>query len=484
MFRLFGLHISKWKIVLLAGDFGVYCLAAMIGVYLNPKVELGFLVKNWAPFSLMGLIYLMTFYIADLYDYQQDYRRWRQMAQVVLAALAGTLGVIVLFYFPLGTFVGRTQLIIQTGLFIWFLALWRYAFSAVALPQRLKQNLLIVGAGVCGQQLLEAVRKQPGSGLIPVGFVDDDPCKTGTFISGLPVLGKSSTLPKIVRTYHTNLIAVAITHEKSPLLVNTLTKLSWNGCRLMDMPSLYEFLEGKIPIEHIPNFWLLLHSLQTGKLYYRHIKRLMDLSLALLGLLLALPLFPIIALAIKLTSPGKVFFRQDRLGQDGKPFEIIKFRTMVKDAEPYGPQWAAANDPRVTRVGRILRKLRLDEIPQLINIIKGDMSFIGPRPERECYVREFQEEVPEKRFGRRADDLPGQEVIIGYREKVPYYSYRLVVKPGITGWAQVMYEYTSSLEGTQEKLKYDLFYVKNMGFFLDLAILLKTVRIVLFGRGT
>jgi lipopolysaccharide/colanic/teichoic acid biosynthesis glycosyltransferase len=163
---------------------------------------------------------------------------------------------------------------------------------------------------------------------------------------------------------------------------------------------------------------------------------------------------------------------------------MIKFRTMTPDAERHGPQWAGENDPRITPVGRWLRKFRFDELPQLINILKGDMSFIGLRPEQGAFIQEFQQLVPEFRPGRRSCDTPGALVHCGYKKKIPFYSFRLTVKPGITGWAQVMYPYASSVEQTWEKLKYDLYYIKNMGFFLDLAILLKTVRIVLFGRGT
>ena len=184
---------------------------------------------------------------------------------------------------------------------------------------------------------------------------------------------------------------------------------------------------------------------------------------------------------IVLDSPGPAFFRQQRLGKDGKPFWIIKFRTMVEDAERDGPQWASQDDPRITRVGRMLRKLRLDELPQLLNILKGEMSFIGPRPERQVLVNTFQQLLPvfrKKRLGSNALEIR----VCDYVEQVPHYSYRLLVKPGMTGWAQVMYPYAASQEETQEKLKYDLYYIKNMGFVLDLAILLKTIRIVLFGR--
>jgi lipopolysaccharide/colanic/teichoic acid biosynthesis glycosyltransferase len=229
--------------------------------------------------------------------------------------------------------------------------------------------------------------------------------------------------------------------------------------------------------------WLLIHSLNSNKVYYRHFKRITDLVLASLGLALTWPLWVLIALAVKLDSAGPVFFGQERLGKDGKPFRILKFRTMVNDAEKGGPQFACHRDPRITRVGRLLRLTRLDELPQLYNILKGDMSFIGPRPEREVFIREFQQAVPELREGRRASDPHACNVLCGYKERIPYYSYRLLVKPGITGWAQVMHTYAATLEETKEKLQYDLYYIKNMSLLLDLAILLKTIRIVLFGSG-
>jgi lipopolysaccharide/colanic/teichoic acid biosynthesis glycosyltransferase len=250
------------------------------------------------------------------------------------------------------------------------------------------------------------------------------------------------------------------------------------------MASFYEFLAGKVPVDHISNLWFYLHSLMANRLYFRHLKRVADIIIAVSVLLLTLPFFFIIPLLIKLDSRGPVFFRQERLGQEGKPFHIIKFRTMVHNAERHGPQWAAKDDPRVTRVGWFLRKFRLDELPQLLNILQGDMSFIGPRPEREIFVREFQELVPAAQPGTATSGSQGIPAPRGYKEKIPYYSYRLLVKPGITGWAQVMYQYAATQEETKEKLQYDLYYVKNMGFFLDMSILLKTVRIVLLGRGT
>jgi len=258
----------------------------------------------------------------------------------------------------------------------------------------------------------------------------------------------------------------------------------WGRCQILDMPSLYEFLAGKVPIEHVSDIWLFLHNLTTSNRLYRRLKRLLDLVLASVALALTLPLFPFIALAVKLDSEGPVFFCQERLGQAGAPFRIIKFRTMTAQAEAEGPRFATARDPRITRLGRVLRRLRLDELPQLFNILKGDMSFVGPRPEQVQFIQEFQEPCVELRPGRRAGDPPGCLVQCGFKEKLPFYSYRLAVKPGVTGWAQVMYPYASTPEQTHEKLQYDLYYIKNMGFLLDLLILLKTVRIVLGARGT
>jgi exopolysaccharide biosynthesis polyprenyl glycosylphosphotransferase len=485
MFRLFGIQISKWKFLLLGGDAVTYALSVFISLYFNPLVEpepFSFIGAHFGAFLLMGLTYLVVFYIFNHYDYTLDFRRWSNIGQLLFSVVMGSVAIIIFFYFPTGVFVGRVQLLVQSATFAGLMLLWRLAFSAMALPQRLKQRLIIIGAGGSGRRLLEALRNRPSSGLDPVGFIDDDLGKVGTIIDGLPVLGSAGDLEEIIRERMVDLAVVAITHEKSPALINALTRIGWNGCQLQDMPSFFEFLTGKVPIDHISDLWLYLTMLHKKRLYYHHVKRLIDLGLAALGLVTTFPLLALIAIAIKLDSPGPVFFRQDRLGKDGKSFPIIKFRTMQVNAERNGPQWASPGDPRITRVGWVLRHLRLDELPQLINILRGEMSCIGPRPEREIFIKKFQEIVPRVRARRRIDDPPGK-ICCDYHERIPYYSHRLLVKPGLTGWAQVMFPYASSLEQTREKLEYDLYYIKNMSFYLDLAILLKTVRIALFGRG-
>jgi lipopolysaccharide/colanic/teichoic acid biosynthesis glycosyltransferase len=479
-------HISIWNLILLLGDVGVFFLSVAAGLIFNPKAgsqPLALLFKYSPSVLLVGGVYIAVLYIADLYDYQQDFRKRVNVARLVSGAWLGTLMVVILFYFPLGAFIGRILLIMQATTFCLLLVLWRVTFSAVAPHRRLERPLYIVGAGRAGQELAAAFRARPGSGLMIRGFVDDNPLKWGTTVEGLPVLGDSCRMQEIMSGDAGCVIAVAITHEKSPGLISSLSQASWSGCQILDMPTLYEILEGKIPIDHISDVWLFLNSLHPPR-YYLKIKNVTDRVLALLGLLVTAFLFPLIALAIRLESPGPIFFIQERLGKEGRPFKIIKFRTMVVDAEAEGPQFASRDDPRITRVGWVLRKLRLDELPQLLNILKGEMSFVGPRPEREVFIREYQEAVTLYRPGRRAGDPPGTLVACGIREKVPYYSYRLLVKPGLTGWAQVMLSYAASLDESREKLMYDLYYIKNMGFFLDAGILLKTLRTVLFGRGT
>jgi exopolysaccharide biosynthesis polyprenyl glycosylphosphotransferase len=485
MINFLGLPISIWPFLLLAGDVVMYCLSVPLGFVLSRRTcELPWFFLNIfkIPLILMGMTYIVVLYVANLYDHYQDFRRQENISQVILWSVLGTFLAIIMFTLQAHV-LGRSFVEWQGVALIWLLVLWRYCFSALALPLRLQRKVMIIGAGGAGQAILDIINRRRNSGLVVAGFLDDDPQKLGTAIDGAAVLGKTGQLDEMVRHYKIGMVVVAKTVEKSSSLLTSLVRLSFMGVQLTDMPSLYEVLASKIPTDHIPDVWFMLHSLNRTKVYYRHFKRVIDLVLAALGLALTWPLWGLIALAVKLESPGPVFFQQERLGKDGKPFRIIKFRTMLQDAERAGPQFACRQDPRITRVGRILRKARLDEMPQLYNILKGEMSFIGPRPERQVFIQKFQQMVPDLREGGPVANRQGFPEPCAYRERIPYYSYRLLVKPGITGWAQVMHRYAATLEETQEKLQYDLYYIKNMSLFLDLAILLKTIRIVLFGWG-
>lgn len=445
--------------MLIAGDAGCYLLSVIAALLLYPYTATNpwdFLYRHKVIFLSIGLIYFIVLFIADLYDYLKDFRQIINIVYVLIACWIGSLVVVLIFYFPIkGAYVGRSMIIIQAVFFSILLTAWRFAFSVISQLQRLQKRLLIIGAGRAGRYLVNLIRSTPGCGFDVVGFVDDDLAKVGTKHEDLPVLGDSSRLSDLIKEYQVNLVAMAMFRERSPQLTNNLIQVSWDDCPLVDLPTFYEFLTGKLPTDYISDNWIFDWSINNSKIYYIRVKRLIDLTLAAFSLVLTCPLMLFTALLIKLGSKGPIFFQQERLGQKGRPFQIIKFRTMIPGAENNGPVWTNPNDPRITRVGRVIRKLRLDELPQLWNIFRGEMSFIGPRPLA------------------HTDSM----------DQIHFYKYRTLVKPGITGWAQVAYPDGLSVETTEEKLKYDLYYIKNIGLLLDIAILLRTVRTIIFGKG-
>jgi exopolysaccharide biosynthesis polyprenyl glycosylphosphotransferase len=459
MFRLLNDHISKWKVLLFLGDGVCFAISVITALRLNPYTAdhpWEYLQEITLPILIIGLVYCLALYIGDVYDFQQDYRQVMNFGRVLISCWAGGLVAALIVYFPYkSAFIGRTLLIILTASFSMLVALWRFSFSTIALPQRLEKKLIIIGAGKSGRDLLEALREIPGNGFMPVGFVDDDGKKIGTEVDGLPVMGNSSELSALIQKYQVSLLVLAVMRGKSPALVKNLIQLSWSDCQLMDMPNLYEIVTKKLPTEHISEEFIFEWNINTTKIYYLRLKRFIDLMLSSIFMIFTTPIMVLTVIVIKIDSKGPIFFYQERLGLKGKAFKIMKFRTMIHGAENDGPVWTDHNDPRITRAGKFIRKLRLDELPQLWNIIRGEMSFIGPRPLAHT----------------------------SYMDTIDFYKYRTLVKPGITGWAQVMYPEGLTLDSTQEKLKYDLYYIKNIGFLLDLAILLKTVRTVILGQG-
>jgi sugar transferase (PEP-CTERM system associated) len=274
------------------------------------------------------------------------------------------------------------------------------------------------------------------------------------------VIGSYEQLLEIVAREGIDKIVVAMSDRRGKLPVQALLTCKLQGINVEDGATFYERLSGKILLENLRPSWMIFSSSFTVSPLLRLLKRLVDIVLSGVGLVFAAPLLPVIAMLIKLDSRGPVFFVQERVGQNGKPFILLKFRSMLEDAEAAtGPIYADQDDYRVTRVGRLLRTSRLDELPQLLNVLRGEMSFVGPRPERPFFVEQFEKQIL-------------------------YYTQRLSVKPGITGWAQVCYPYGATLEDAKEKLRLDLYYVKNMSLMFDLFIILYTVRIVIFGQGS
>jgi sugar transferase (PEP-CTERM system associated) len=277
--------------------------------------------------------------------------------------------------------------------------------------------------------------------------------------SDVPIIGGWSTIHRFVSEGRVDRIVVALEERRGRFPAEDLLNCRMEGISIEEGIAFYEHLTGKLLIEKAYPSFLIFSDGFIKTTYHHGVKTALDFSLALSGLIILLPVMALIALAIKLDSVGPIFYRQERVGKNGKTFILLKFRSMKKDAEKAtGPIWAEEGDKRVTWVGKILRKLRLDEIPQMINILRGEMSFVGPRPERPHFVEHLKDEIP-------------------------FYDKRHAVKPGITGWAQIKYPYGASKNDALEKLKYELYYIKNMSLFFDLLVLFRTVKIALFGNG-
>lgn len=459
--RIFHYPVSKRLILLIIGDLFI----VHGSLFLSAVIRLGFtggwtyIEGNYQSFALTGLIFIFTFFFAELYDIRKDFKSIGNIMAIAFASIIALFITTFLFYLNWSLRIGRGVFIINGTLITLFIIGWRILYSYLLDQPMFRKNVLIVGAGWAGKTILQEINKSKKSGLRVVGFVDDNPLIQGKVIDEFPILGTGHAIYNIVHQNDITMIIVAITHEKHADLIKILINCSWNGIDIIDMPAIYEQLTGKIPFKHINDMWMLHTVISKPKLYGKFIKPILEIFTASILFLLLIPAIAVISLLIKFSSQGRIFYTQERVGKDGKIFTILKFRTMIENAEiNTGAVYTSDNDPRITRIGRFLRKLRLDEIPQLINIIKGDMSLIGPRPERYIFIKEFE-------------------------QKIPFYTQRLAVRPGLTGWAQVKYPYASSIEQTEEKLQYDLYYIKNMSFILDFAVLLKTIKVVIFGNG-
>ena len=273
------------------------------------------------------------------------------------------------------------------------------------------------------------------------------------------IIGDYKQISSIVQAGNVDRIIVALDERRGKFPIDELLSCRLKGIKVNDGVVFTEYLAGKLSIDSLyPSFLIFSNGFKSNTIF-KKIKRWFDVFVSVACLTILFPVGLMIALAIKLDSEGSIFYQQERVGEDGKIFSLLKFRSMRVDAEENGPLWAEVNDQRVTQVGRVIRKLRLDEIPQMINVLKGEMSFVGPRPERPFFIEQLKNEIP-------------------------FYSQRHIVKPGITGWAQICYPYGASKEDALEKLKYDLYYIKNLSPLLDLIIIFETVKVVLFSKGS
>ena len=465
--RALSLRPSERRPILIAGDFVAGVAALVVALYLwslSRGEWLGFSVtflteRVPAWFYILPVAWLVL--MVEMYDIHRS-ASWRSTLRgVAMAALIG-LGVYLVVYFSSPP---RSLPRSAVGYFLILVAsltlVWRSLYIRVFTTTAFMRRVLIVGGGRAGTTLIEKLNELNPSPFIVIGVIDDDPAKAGQIIQNYPVLGNSNNLAAVIEEERISEIIVAISGPMQGTMFQAILDAQETGVEISRMQRVYEDLFNRVPIFHLESEWLVRSFVEESRVsgFYLMAKRLLDIIGGIVGTLGIVLLLPFITIANILETGFPIFYFQTRSGENARVYELIKFRTMQKDAEKDGlPQWTSKNDSRVTRVGWFLRKTHFDELPQFINVLKGEMSLVGPRPERPELIKVFEEQVP-------------------------FYRARLLVKPGITGWAQIHQQYAANVEETTEKLEFDLYYIKHRSLVMDLLVLLRTPATVLGLRG-
>lgn len=465
-FPKWPLQISERRTLLVVGDVllvnGAVLLALWIWTVWDPwrSFSRNFIFSQTHWFLILTTLWLFLASLNNFYNLRvADYLRLSGVALVRITTL------VLLIY--LGIYFASPRHALPRLFILYFgassfalVGLWRAGYVLLLSRAPFQRRALIIGAGWAGRTIARAIRSlSPGYHL--VGFVDDDLTKQTQTIEDVPVLGTRRDLVNLVRMNGVAEVILAVTHDVDGELLQILMDCQEQGVAITPMTTLYEEMTGRVPVEHIGDAWYIalpLNHAATGGVY-PFLKRVMDIGVATAGLILFGLLLPFVALAIVLDSSGPVFYTQERVGRGGKTYRVVKLRTMIPGAEKNGEAvWAKEDDPRVTRVGRFLRKMRLDELPQFINVLRGEMSVVGPRPERPEFVAELEEQLP-------------------------FYQMRHAVKPGMAGWAMLHQDYAGSVEDALVRLQYDLYYIKHQSLWLDFAILLKALGTIFSFKG-
>jgi len=470
LIRLLHAYFPKWTFVLWVSEACLVSLGFLAATIARLGLGDAALMFNYQHGSLKILVVsaaiVICMYYFNLYDLSILGNR-REMLIRMIQMLGTVYGVFVLLYYfypPLE--LGRGILLVGLFFVATLLVCWRNLFALMNNFTDFADRAVIFGEGSLAQLIQQECASRPECGIRIVGSVlpvgNDRPALDSgrnPSLRDLPQNDGNDILLGALKTYRANRVVIAMNERRGKLPVELLLGMKCRGVQVQDGVDVYEMITGKVPIESVRLASLLFSSGCYSSRFHLIYKRFASIAISIVGLLVSLPLLPLIVLAIKITSAGPFLYRQERVGRDNVIFRCYKFRTMRADAEAdTGPTWALDDDPRITQVGKFLRMARLDEIPQLWNVLRGDMSLVGPRPERPEFV----------------NDLTCA---------IPYYSLRHSVRPGITGWAQIRYHYGNSVEDAKEKLRYDLFYIKNMSVGLDILIFLNTIKVIILGTG-
>jgi sugar transferase (PEP-CTERM system associated) len=409
-------------------------------------------------FALVIVVFGIALYYGDLYD-RSNISRGVEVFMGLLQALGSACLVLaMIYYWDEGISLGRGVAAMSGPAVFVFMLSSRAILSRTSLLLYGPKRVLVVGTGSTGISAVREIISRPELNLKVEGFLDERGENIGKSLVNPGIIGGVRELESIVQDRRIDSIILSLTERRGNMPVSELLQLKFGGVEVEDAHSFIEKVTGRIHLEHLSLSWLILSDGFRKSQFLHAVKRAFDVVVTLVALVVALPLMLLVAIAVWLETGSPILFRQERTGYKGRIFEIMKFRSMCHSAEEAGPVWAVSDDQRVTRIGRFIRNCRLDELPQLFNVLRGEMSLVGPRPERPHFCKLLE-------------------------ENIPLFQLRHTVRPGITGWAQVKYQYGASVEESKTKLEYDFFYIKHMSMVLDLAILFETAKVMIYGRG-
>jgi exopolysaccharide biosynthesis polyprenyl glycosylphosphotransferase len=464
--RRLQLKFSERRLLLMLGDAIANFFAVLIALRIWAFVgdihyDLGFVLTNLWWFALLEFLWFLVASANDFYDLRVVANGFRSAATLLQITLQMIVIYLVIFFLSPRDALPRLFVLYYGGVSFFLIVLWRtWRPFLIGWTSKARQ-VLVVGSGWPARAIIEVLKKEAREEYTVVAVVTD-PSTSKEVDDTVTILQEGSLLGQVARELRVSEIVLAYSGQMPGHMFRGVLDAYEQGFAITPMPILYEQVTGRVPIEHVSEHnWNVVLPISSANLFnpYPPIKRTFDISLAVIGSFFFGIMLPLIALAIYLEAPGPIFYRQERSGKSGRTFKILKLRTMIPDAEKVsGPQWSTDNDPRITRVGKILRKTRMDEMPQLINVLRGEMSLVGPRPERPFFVEQLS-------------------------EKIPFYRTRNIVKPGVTGWAQVRYGYGNTVEDSLVKLQYDLYYIRHQSLVLDILIILRTIRKVISFSG-
>lgn len=456
-------RLNNRTVLLILAEAALVFGAIVAAVYVRLGAEQGAyeLITKFGYWkaAMVTVFCLATFYLFDLYDFVVMHDRRELVLRLIQALGLAWVALALSFYAYPPIMLGRGISLIALPLALGLMVSWRVSIHWLLGHPDFGERILIVGSGNLAVELAREVLNRPDAGYRVVGFVGTDSELLGKSLINPRVIGLTEQLGDIVRREGIDRIVVAMGERRGQFPTDKLLQLSLTGeVSIEEGASFYERITGRVSLNMIRPSWLIFSGRGREAKLSAVTRTTIHRLIALIGVVLSFPVAVLAAILVKLESRGPVFYKQERVGQNGRPFVLLKFRSMKVDAEKSGPVWASKSDDRTTRVGRVMRKIRVDEIPQFWNILKGEMNFVGPRPERPHFVHQLAEEIP-------------------------FYEQRHLIPPGLTGWAQIKYPYGASIEDARQKLQYDLFYIKNQSLMLDAIIMFETIKIIVFGRG-